>query len=231
MTDTKQVSTTFAANLLADMPAVKLWATTGACSLAAHILLNEVGVLFEVTVSRPEDGISDEVKKLNPKKKVPVLQLDDQVITENVAILTAIAHLAPERNLLGKTDLDKLRVYEYMAFLSSTLHAQAFGGFFRPGRFSDDEYTFISIREKGKKAIFECFEVIESGLKGTYAVGDQLTVVDPYLYVFWRWGSARLTDMEERYPKYTALIKELGKHDSVRRTLEKEGIEGFLVEG
>lgn len=81
------------------------------------------------------------------------------------------------------------------------------------------------------KAIFECFEFIEGGLKGTHAVGDQLTVVDPYLYVFWRWGSSRMTDMEERYPKYAALIRELGKHDSVKRALEKEGIEGFLHEG
>lgn len=83
------------------MPAVKLWGAAGACSLAAHILLNEIGTPFEIILLKPEDGISDEVKKLNPKQKVPVLQIDDQTITENVAILTAIAQLAPERDLLG----------------------------------------------------------------------------------------------------------------------------------
>lgn len=212
------------------MLAVRLWGASGACSLAAHILLNEVGIPFEISLLKPEDGISDEVQKLNPKRKVPVLQLDDETITENVAILTAIAQLAPERDLLGKTNIEKLRVYEYLSYLSTTLHAQAFGAFFRPGRFSDEEHTFISIREKGKKSVMECYEFIESGLKGTHAVGDQLTVVDPYLYVFWRWTASRMADLEERFPKYAALVKELGKLESVKRTIEEESIEGYLVE-
>lgn len=212
------------------MPTIKLWGAAGACSLAAHIVLNETGVPFEVSITKIEDGTSDEVRKLNPKKKVPVLQIDDQIITENVAILTAIAQLAPERNLLGKTDLEKIRAYEYMSFLSTTMHAQAFGGYFRPTRFSDDESTYISIRAKGREAIYECFESLENGLKGTHAVGDQFTVVDPYLYVFWRWGCARLSGVETLYPKYGALVKELGKNESVKRALEKEGIEGWLNE-
>lgn len=212
------------------MTAIKLYAVTEACSIAAHILLNELGVQYDAMVSKIQDGIPEEVKKLNPKEKVPVLVIDDQVITENVAILTAIAQLAPERHLLGGTDLEKLRVYEYLGYLSSTMHGQAYGGFFRPGRYTDDETLFPSIREKGKQNILACYDYIEAGLNGVHAVGDQLTVVDPYLYVFWRWGSVYTPGMQTRYPKYAALVQELGKLESVRRTVKEEGIEGFFVE-
>lgn len=211
------------------MTAIKLYATAGACSLAAHIILNELNIQYDAVVTELKDGITEDVVRLNPKKKVPVLVIDGQVITENVAILTAIAQLAPERNLLGATDLEKLRVYEYLAYLSGTLHGQAYGGFFRPGRYTDDESAFKSIQEKGKQTILECYEYIEAGLRGVHAVGSELTVVDPYLYVFWRWGSMYSPDMHTRFPKYAALVQELGKLESVQRTIKQEGVEGYLV--
>lgn len=212
------------------MTAIKLYGATGACSLAAHILLNELGVQYDPIVFKVEDGIPQELWKLNPKAKVPVLVIDGEVITENVAILTAIAQLAPERHLLGSTDLEKLRTYEYLGYLASTMHGQAYGGLFRPGRYTDDEALLPSIREKSKHTIQACYEYIEAGLKGVHAVGNQLTVVDPYLYVFWRWGSVYSPGMQTRYPKYAALVQELGKLESVQRTVKEEGIEGFFGE-
>jgi glutathione S-transferase len=45
-----------------------------------------------------------------------------------LAIATAIANLAPGRHLMGRTALDRVRVYEWMTWLSGTLHGQGFGG-------------------------------------------------------------------------------------------------------
>lgn len=213
------------------MVAIKLWATAGACSLAPHILLNELGIQYDAVVLELKDGITEDIKRLNPKKKVPVLEFDNQIITETIAIFTMIAQLAPERNLLGKSDLERVRVYEYLAYLSGTVHGQGYGGLFRPGRYSDDVSVHESIQKKSMITLMECYDYIEAGLQGLHAVGDQLTVVDPYLYVFWRWGAPRIPDMHTRFPKYAALVKELGKLDSMRRTLEQEGIESFLVDG
>lgn len=210
----------------ADMTAIKLFAVTGACSLAAHILLNELGVQYEIILNELKDGVPEEAMKLNPKKKVPVLEIDGQVITENVAILTAIAQLAPEKSLLGKTDFEKFRVYEYLSYLSGTLHGQAFTCIFRPGTFTNDESAFKSVKQKGIEMALKSCEYIETGLSGVYAVGNQLTVVDPYLLVFWFWGIRFLnTDMHARFPKYAALIKELQKRESVQKTLRQEGFE------
>lgn len=197
--------------------------------MAGHILLNELGIQYKAVITDPKSGVSEELKSLNPKAKVPVLVINGQVVTENVAILTAIAQLAPDRHLLGRNDLEKIRVYEYLAYVSGTLHGTAYKGVLRPQTFIDDESALDKVRDKGKKAVLECYEFIEAGLKGVHAVGDGLTVVDPYLYVFWRWGSMFLSDMQTRFPKYAALVVELGKLESVHRTIEQEGIEGYLV--
>ena len=49
-----------------------------------------------------------------------------------------------------------------------------------------------------------------------------MTVVDPYLAVFYRWGFRNLELDMTRYPKYTALWKELEKLDSFQQALEQQ---------
>lgn len=85
----------------------------GACSLAPHVLLHEIRVPFdavETSVAKAAN-LTEEFARINPKKRVPVLSLDGEVITEVPAIATAIANLAPERHLMGRTALDRVRVY------------------------------------------------------------------------------------------------------------------------
>lgn len=131
------------------MPDIKLWYSSGACSLAPHVLLREIGVPFdgiETSVAKAAH-LTEEFGRINPKKRVPVLSLDGEVITEVPAIATAIADLAPERHLMGRTALDRARVYEWMNWLSGTLHGQGFGALWRPQRFSDEPDVFDSIKE------------------------------------------------------------------------------------
>ena len=110
------------------MTAITLWMSPGACSLAPHILLHEIGATFNMVVAATSGGgtSTDAFTRLNPKQRVPVLALGNEVITELPAIVTAISNLAPERHLMGDTPLDTARVYEWMNWLSGTLHGQGF---------------------------------------------------------------------------------------------------------
>jgi len=144
-------------------------------------------------------------------------------------VATIIASLAPDLGLMGTTPLENARVYEWMNWISGTLHGQGFGQLFRPQRYLDDEAAFDKIKAKGLECIKDCFTSIEGKLKGVHAVGDRFTAVDAYLLVFYRWGNTNVKlDMKGEYPNYTALAANLVLRPSVRATLDAENITSTL---
>ena len=209
------------------MPSIKFWYFPGACSIAPHIVLKELGVPFEPIRMRLENGaVPESFRTINSKMKVPVLSIDGQIITEIPAIMTALSQLAPERKVLGGTDMDVVRSYEWMNWLSGSLHGQGYGPFFRSDRYSEDESMHTAIREKALKTILGYYDIIEDKLSGKHAVGDSFSVVDTYLYVFWRWGATQL-DMAAKYPKYAKLVNELLGNSAVQGALKAEEVESY----
>ena len=66
----------------------------------------------------------------------------------------------------------------------------------RPKTFVGDAVEMHErVKESGRKTIERYYERIEGKVEGRYAVGDELTVVDIALYIFWNWG----TGMELRW--------------------------------
>lgn len=210
------------------MASIVLYYSPGACSLASHVLLRELGVKFEAVKVELTASLPESFRSINPKMRVPVLSIDEIVITETPAIFTAISQLAPERQLLGKSNMDIVRTYEWLNWLSGTLHGQGFGGFVRPHRYVDDPALYGAVKAKGWKNIQDCFEKIESDLSGLHAVGDDFTAVDVFLYVFYRWANYGKDRVMDKYPKYTKLVTHLAKRSSVQEALEAERILSFL---
>ncbi|KAH8659282.1 glutathione S-transferase [Tricladium varicosporioides] len=208
------------------MAQIKFYYAPGAVSLASHIILREIDAHFEAianTVEADRVSFTPNFHQINPKMRVPVLILDGETITETPAILTAISSLAPNMNLLGTTNMERFKAYEWMNWLSGTLQDRGIGCLIRPERFSDDTAAWEGIRNKGLETIKKCFGEIEERLKGVHAVGDNYTAVDPYLFVFYRWGNDMGLKMEN-YVKYTALVKNVVERFAVKVALEFENI-------
>jgi glutathione S-transferase len=203
--------------------------TSGSVALASHIALQETNLSFTTTDLNAQRGFPAAHLHLNPKGRVPILSLDNELITETPAILTTISALAPEKNLLGATLLEQARAHEWMAWLCSTVHGQAFGCLFRPARFAGDEVrVYDVIKARGKECAGECFEYIEGKLEGrSFAVGEAFTLVDAYLLVFFRWGNFLKFGMKEKYPNYARVMNEVVKRDSVKKAVEAEGIDAL----
>lgn len=208
------------------VPVIKFWYSPGACSFAAHVLLYEIGARFDAIEVSVANGATQtaEFARINPKMRVPVLSLDGDVITEIPAVATAIANMAPELSLMGRTALDRVRAYEWMNWLSGTLHGQGFGGLRRPQRFSDDPNVFESIRSKSRATISDCFNIIEYKLSGLYSTGDGFSAVDPFLLVFYRWGNNIEIDMKA-FRRYTSIVEQLVRRRSVIAALAAERID------
>src|SRR2546428_10614553 len=70
-----------------------------ACSLVPLVTLHESGAEFDVrpiSLKNKQQHDADYLR-INPKAKVPVLVVDGEVLTENVAILTWLASAFPAR--------------------------------------------------------------------------------------------------------------------------------------
>lgn len=208
------------------MTAIRLWYSPGTCAFAPHILLHETGLAFEPIRTSVRDGaqLTEAFARINPKKRVPVLALDDEIITELPAIATTISLLSPERHLMGKSLLDQARVYEWMNWLSGTVHAQGFGCLWRPQRFTDNEAQYPDITAKGRKTIPDYLATIDQKLDRPHAVGDHFTAVDAFLLVFYRWGNVIGIDMAKTYGNYARFANNLAQRPSVRKTLAAEDI-------
>ncbi|CAM0135553.1 unnamed protein product [Umbelopsis sp. WA50703] len=165
-------------------PELKLWFSPRACSFVPHVALCEAGLKAELILA--EVG-AEEFKSLNPKGRVPVLAIGDEIITEMSAVLTGISSLAPEAHLFGQSSLETIRVYEWLNYLSTTAHAQSFASVWRTERFTNDPDLYPSIQSRGVENIRDVYALIEGKLAesdSNYAVGGSFTVVDPFSFFF-----------------------------------------------
>ncbi|KAF2703799.1 hypothetical protein K504DRAFT_507707 [Pleomassaria siparia CBS 279.74] len=158
---------------------------------------------------------------LSAKCRVPILQIDDEIIIESPAVMTAMSQMAAEKRLMGYTDLNVIQTYKWLNKLSGTLHTLRDGALLRPERFIDNERLYAVVRAKEIDKLKGRYEVVDRKLEGKkWAVGHEFTAVDAYLFVSWEWGSGPRFVMSELYPNYARLALELSK----RQTVKEEGI-------
>jgi glutathione S-transferase len=167
---------------------------------------------------------TEQFRRLNPKGRIPVLTADNFILTEVPAILVHLGLTNPGANLLS-TDAEAIvRSIEWFNWLSGTVHAVAVRMIWRPDYFTDDG-AHDELISKGKQHLSSAFTLIESRLKERpWAVGDQYSVVDPYLLVFYRWGNRMHMDMQGSYPAWTGHARRLETRSAVQNALAQENI-------
>lgn len=204
-----------------------LWYSPQACSIAPHILLIEAELDFQLVLAEvdmaQDERFTAEFKALNPKKRVPVFKMNDEIITEVPAIITAISYLAPDRGFLGKTTMDTVRVYEWLNYLGGVVHGQAYGGLYRPERLVDDPTLHAAVQEKALRNLEQAFVLIEQKLRSSgtmYAVGNSFTAADAYLFVLYRWAGAFIPGLKVDFPHLSAWASKLLERKAIIAAVE-----------
>ena len=194
---------------------MKLYVSSGACSLADHIAMHEAALNFDrvnvdLKAKRTEDG--RDYAQINPKGYVPALQLDDgQVLTENVAILSWVADQDP--SLAPSGPMGRYRLLEMLAFISTEIH-KGFKPFFRPD--SSEAEKAAAAETIGKRLAF-----LAGNLKDDYLFGSQASVADAYLFVMCLWAQKTGLALTDPLPAFVARMK---ARPAVRLALEHEGL-------
>ncbi|HQW39046.1 MAG TPA: glutathione S-transferase, partial [Usitatibacteraceae bacterium] len=117
-----------------------LYYAPGACSLAPHIVLEELGIAYEAVRISTAEGQqrSPEYLRINPRGRVPALEVDGKVLVENVAILSFLGGGFPDRGLWPRATWDQAQALSMMAWLADTVHP-AYAHLFRPERYVEGE--------------------------------------------------------------------------------------------
>jgi glutathione S-transferase len=205
---------------------LKLFYAPGACSLAAHIALEEVGGSHDFRRVNLHEGAqrTPAYLAINPKGRVPALVTEKGVLTENPAILAYLAQRFPAADLAPLDDTFLFaRMQGFNLFLCSTVHV-AFAHAFRPERYADGEAPARAMRAKAPLALADAFGLIEEMLSDgrPYVMGGSHTVADSYLLVFSRWMETRGVASLAGFPRTTAHLALMLQRPAVIRALARE---------
>jgi glutathione S-transferase len=198
---------------------MKLFYSRGTCSLAAHIVLHEIGGKFfveKVDLKSKKTASGADFTMVNPKGYVPALQLDDgEVLTENVAVLTHLSELDP-RVFPMQGAHPKARLLEWLGFISSEIH-KTFSPLFSPATPAD--YKPL-LHDKLRLRV----GYVDAHLAGRqYLFGDQFTVADAYLFVVLNWSKSLQVDLSS-FTNVRAFQERVAQRPAAQAAMRTEGL-------
>ena len=201
---------------------MKLYYSPGACSMASHVILREIGKPFELERVDTKTKLTEhgaDFFAVNSKGAVPALEIGDgEVLTEGAAILQYLAdsngaaELAPPAGTLARA-----RVQEMLNFVASELH-KSFSPLFIPGKSEDEQRA-------ARETIARKFDWLESRLSDgrSFLTGASFTVADAYAFVISNWAGVKNIALDD-WPRLKAFVERVASRPSVQATMKAEGL-------
>ena len=203
---------------------IQLYYAPNTCALAPYITLTEAGAEFEAMPINMRKGQnkSAEYMELNPKHKVPVLVVDGEPLTENVAIQMWIARTYPGADLLPADPWQELKAIAMLSWCSSGIHPYL-SRINNPSKVCEVPDTGDSVRRLAAETVYECFAMAEDLLAGREYFFDQFTAPDAHFFWCFRRASQFELDLAG-FTNCTAHFERMQTRASVRKLLafEKE---------
>jgi glutathione S-transferase len=200
---------------------MKLYYSSGACSLAPHIVAEELGTavdLVKVDTKSHQTADGGDFMKVNPKGYVPALALDNgEVLTEGPVISQYLADQKPQSGLAPAAgSLERYRLQEMLGYINSEIH-KTYSPLF-------DRATPADTRENRVAYLQKRYAFIEQKLQGRqFLVGDRFTVADAYLFTVTSWAPHVKLDLSG-FPNLQAFQKRVAERPAVQRAMKAEGL-------
>lgn len=201
-----------------------LYYSPGACSLAIHVALNEIGSEFKLENVAVPNGQprSPEYLKINPRGSVPTLKIDDFILREGAAILTYLLD-THKNSLLPASGLERAAALEWLCFANSTLHP-AYSRCFFQHRILGDNAGSNPLYKPSIALIQKYWDEIEERLQTRdYLCGADCTIADILVTVIANWSFA-MKEPIHFGPKTKAFFAKIISRPSYQKALEVEKI-------
>ncbi|HEX6102398.1 MAG TPA: glutathione S-transferase family protein [Alphaproteobacteria bacterium] len=198
----------------------RLYWSPGSASMAPHVLLEELGVPYElsrVELKKPREAA---YLKMNPWGRVPTLVADGQAIHEAAAICMHLADRHPERGLApAPASAERALYYQWLLFLADTLQP-AFRRVYRPSSFIDDPAQQAAIKEKGLQEVAAIWARLDELLAGkTYLAGERFSAADIYFHMLYTWD-VDMAALGRRHRNLSRIFEGIHARPAVARVAE-----------
>lgn len=200
---------------------MRLFYTSGACSLSPHIVAREAGIelrLQKVDLKTKTMVSQGDYLAVNPKGSVPALELDNgEILTEGSVIVQYLADLKPEKGLAPPAGtLERYRLQEWLGYINSELH-KSYSPLFRPD-------TPAETRAERQAYLNRRYTLIEQRLATQpYLLGAAFTVADAYLFTVTHWAAVVKLDLSP-FPELRAFQERIAARPAVKAAMSAEGL-------
>lgn len=168
---------------------MRLYYAPGTISIAVAITLEEAGLPYQPV--KVDFGASEQTKPdylaINPKGRVPTLEIDDVMLTETGSVLEYIATRAPEAGFVPEDPLEAAHMRSVMYYMASTMHVNH-AHKMRGHRWADKPESHADMAAKVPQTMTDSARYFAAHcLRGDFVLGSTLSLADPYSFVVCNW--------------------------------------------
>jgi glutathione S-transferase len=171
----------------------------GNASMTPHLLLEELGVPFELKlVDRANQAHkSPGYLKLNPNGLIPVLVDGGLVLYETAAIVLHLCDTHPAADLAPAVgSSERAHFYKWLVWLTASLQSQMPIYFYTaryvaPGNASG-EAEVKALTERRIEGLIDQIDAQLASHGGPWLLGQRFTALDPYAFMLCRWTRGML---------------------------------------
>lgn len=165
-----------------------LYYKPGACSMAVHVILNELDVPFNTV--KQTDLKAPDFLKLNPRGQIPLLIVDGEPVKEGAAIITYLLD-THANELMPKSGIERAKALEWLMWCNASLHP-AYSKLFwlkKPVADTFDAKAKEELQKLFLAQVQDLWNEADARLAKTkYLAGDKITAADILMAVIANWS-------------------------------------------
>ena len=197
-------------------------------SMAPHLLLEELGVPFELKlVDRAQRAHkAPDYLALNPNGLIPVLTDGDLVLYEAAAICLHLVDTHPQAGLApAPGTAARAHFYKWLVWLTNTLQATLIV-YFYPERWADSPEAVVQVKAHAEAKVGAMLDQLDAELArhaGPWLLGPTFSAVDAYALMLCRWtrGFARPA---RDLPQLGPYLQRVLARPATQRVFDREGL-------
>ena len=197
----------------------KLYGRKGSGSIVVQILLEEMGLPYELIPSQDDEAY----RRINPMGRVPSLTLPHgETIFESAAICVHLTDkhqacpLAPPAGSPAHA-----RYLQWMVFLATDLYEAVLRHYYAPRYSTAGEAAAEGIRQQALIDFERVIEILEAALS-PFLLGEHPSAADMYLYMLAGWYPPDPAPLYAKFPKLAALAATIGARPAVAKVMVQQ---------